>query len=270
MNRTQRPLFCAILLALNLGTILRVHAEKIFQKDGKVLNAIEIRRDGAFVFLKVANAEGGVTETLVPLNQVERIEFPESAALAEARQLWRGGDAKGVLDKTAEVMNSQRVYRDVPGNQWVDVIRLRLPAIALESGSQAFEDLQKDWAPTGDEDLDIAFRLLVAGRTDPAGAQVARKALAKPGAASLAAGLSWLDLGEAALKASRWKDAVRCFLSVEVFLPNQRLLQPKALFGAIKGFIGSGERAKAAALVEELKAEYPSTPEVRLAAELLR
>jgi len=270
MNRTQRPLFCAIFIALSFGIAFRSHSETIFLKDGKVQNAIEIRRDGAFIFLKIANSEGGASETLVPLNQVERIEFPESVALAEARQLWRAGDAKGVLEKTATAAISQRVYMDVQGNQWVDVMRLRLPAIALEPGPEAFADLQKDWTPTGDQDLDIAFRLLVASRTDPAGAQLARKALAKPGAASLAAGLSWLDLGEAALKASQWKEAVRYFLSVEVFLPNQRLLQPKALLGAVRGFLGSGERTKAAALLEELKADYPSTTEVRLAMELLR
>ena len=92
MNRKKHPLFFALLVALSFGAILRLHAEKVFQKDGKIQNAIEIRRDGAFIFLKLANPEGGVTETLVPLNQVERVEFPESAALgvgAMRKVFWR-------------------------------------------------------------------------------------------------------------------------------------------------------------------------------------
>ncbi len=237
---------------------LSLGAETVFLKDGKVHAAREIRRDGNFLFLKVAQADGSQTEVITPINQIERVDFGEVPALAEARQLARSGDAASVLEKTATPAASARGMSDVPGNLWPEIIRLRLPAIAVSGSTEALAELQKQWTPTGDAELDTAYRLLVAGQNDPAGARTARAALAQPGANTLAAGLAWLTHGEEALAGKQWKEAVRAFLSVEVFVPGQRLLQPKALLGAAQAFIASGARAKAMPLLEEVKAEYPS------------
>ncbi len=234
-------------------------AETVFLKDGKVHAAKEMRRDGNFLFLKVPGPNGALADVLTPLNQVDRVDFGDPPELSEARQLARAGDAAGVLEKTAAAAGFFRGFSDVPGNQWAEVMRLRLPALAVKGDDTSMAELQKQWTPTGEQELDTAYRLLVAAQTDPAGAKTAWNALAQPGAGTLAAGISWLALGKAALEAKQWKDALRAFLSVEVFLPSQRLLQPAALLGAARAFVESGERAKAAALVEEIKAEYPSS-----------
>lgn len=245
-----------LLLFLALPALL--DAETVFLKDGKVHAAKEMRRDGNFLFLKVAGQNGAVADILTPLNQVDRVDFGDPPVLSEARQMARMGDAAGVLEKTASAASFFRGLSDVPGSLWPDVMRLRLPALAVKGDVTALSELQKQWTPTGDAELDTAYRLLVAAQSDPAGAQTAWKALALPGAGTLGAGISWLALGTAALEAKQWKSAVRSFLSIEVFLPSQRLLQPAALMGAARAFLESGERAKAAALVEEIKAEYPS------------
>jgi hypothetical protein len=232
-------------------------AETVFLKDGKIHNAREMRREGNFLFLKVQQQEGVLTDVIAPLNQIERVDFGEVTAIAEARQLARAGDASAVLEKTQEPANAARPYSDVPGNLWTEVMRLRLPAIAVSGDAQAFSELQKQWTPTGDAELDTAYKLMVATQNDPTGAKTARGALAQPGANSLAAGLSWLTIGDEALETKNWKAAVKSYLSVEVFIPGQRLLQPKALLGAAKAFIALGERPKAASLLEEVKTEYP-------------
>lgn len=245
-----------LLLLFTLPSLLL--GETVFLKDGKVHLAKEMRRDGNFLFLKVAGPNGAAADVLTPLNQVDRVDFGDPAVLSEARQMARVGDAAGVLEKTASAASLFRGLSDVPGNLWPEVMRLRLPALAVKGDATALGELQKQWTPTGDAELDTAYRLLVAAQSDPAGAQTAWNALAQPGAGTLGAGISWLALGKMALEAKQWKNAVRSFLSVEVFLPSQRLLQPTALMGAARAFLELGERTKATALVEEIKAEYPS------------
>jgi uncharacterized protein HemY len=255
-------------LFLSFAFPLLASAETIFLKDGKVHAAKEMRREGNFLFLKVAQQDGSLADVITPLNQIERVDFGEVTSIAEARQLARSGDALGVLEKTQAPAAAARVYSDIPGNLWPEVMRLRLPAIAVSGNLEALSELQKQWTPTGDGELDTAYKLLVAAQHDPTGAKTARGALTQPGANSLAAGLSWLTLGEEALEAKNWRAAVKAFLSVEVFIPSQRLLQPKALLGAAKAFLAMGEKQKASSLLEEVKAEFPSHTEA--AASLVR
>lgn len=253
----KTPFLALLFLALpySLG------AETISLKDGKISGAKELRRDGNFLFYKPVTSDGPQAETVTPLNQVERVDFGEQPALDEARELSKQGDAAGVLEKTAPLAAYFRTYSDIPGNLWADVMRLRLPALAVAGTEQQLAGLQTQWTPTGDQDIDTAYRLLLAAKNDPTGARTAWKALAQPGASSLAAGISWLGIGNDALLAKQWKTAVRAFLSVEVFVTGQSLLQPKALLGAARAFAQKGDTPKALSLIEEIKTEYPSYAE---------
>jgi hypothetical protein len=245
-------------------------AQTVQLKDGKVFYGREIRRDGNFLFVKAAKPDGSVTDELVQIPQLERIEFPEVPALAEARQRAQTGDAAGVIESTTEAANFFRTYADLPGSPWSEIMRLRLPALAVAGTAELLADLQKNWAPTGDAELDTAFRLMTAARNDVSSVQTAWKALAQPGAGSLAAGISFLELGKAALEAKQWREALSAFLSVEVFVPQHRVLLPSALLGATKAFLGKADRAKASAYSRELTSDFPGTPEAAAAAELLK
>ncbi len=233
-------------------------AQTLHLKTGKVVTTSNVRREANFLFAKITGPDGAPAEEVVPIQQVDRIEFGEVAAVAEARKLALEGNTAEVLEKTAALITTFRPYAEIPGSPWPDIMRLRLPAVAVSDSRELWEELQKTWVPTGDSELDTAFRLLAA---DPAGAKLARKALAVSGAGSLAAGLSWLALGEEALAAKAWKDAIRAFLSVEVYLPHHPLLQPRALLGAARAYQGNGETGKAAAMLDEVKSEYPKAPE---------
>jgi hypothetical protein len=261
------------LLVLVLSSLLLpagADAQTVQLKDGKVLYAKEIRRDGNFLFVKAAQPDGSLTDELVQIPQLERLEFPELPALSEARQRAQSGDAAGVIESTTEPVTFFRTYADLPGSPWGEIMRLRLPALAVAGSTELLADLQKHWSPTGDAELDTAFRLLTAARNDTASVQTAWRALAQPGASSLAAGISWLELGNVALAAKQWREAVRAFLSVEVFVPQHRVLLPKALLGATKAFLGKADRAKASAYSQELTSDFPNTPEAAAVAELLK
>ena len=57
---------------------------------------------------------------------------------------------------------------------------------------------------------------------------------------------------------------------MEVFVPQHRLLLPKALFGAAKAFKEKGDHAKVASLIRDLESEFNGTPEGAAAADLLK
>jgi hypothetical protein len=263
-----RPLVWLHLLLAAVSS--EAEAQTVRLKDGKVFSAMEMRREGNFLFLKATHSNGAVTDELVQLPQLERIDFGEIPALVEAKQMANNGNAVAVLEKSSQLAAQFGIYADLPGNPWPDIMRLRLPALAVSGTSDLLSDLEKHWTPTNDTEIDTAYRLLIAAKNDPAGARIAWKTLAQPGAGSLAAGIAWIGIGEAALDAKEWRNAARAFLSVEVFLPQYRLLVPKALLGAAKAFKGKGDQAKASQIVHDIVTDFPGTPEATAAAEVLK
>ena len=260
-----------VFLSLLASCLPALHAQDVLLKDGKFIRSQGVRREGNFLFVKVANAEGTVSETLLQLNLVERIAFGEPPSLLEVRQKAAAGNAEAVLTKTEALLPVARPFADIPGNLWPELVRLRLSALAATPRPEALAELQKQWIPIDDPDLEAAAKLLASNQpgADRKTLEQTWKGLAVPGAATLSAGIAWLELGTAALEAKQWKPALRAFLSVEVFVSNHRLLQPRALLGAIRAFVGLENLTEAKALLQELQTEYPSTPEFKQATELI-
>ena len=248
---------------------LPLSGQEIVMKDGKVHKAREMRREGQFIFYKSLAADTSVAEGVVGIAQIQTIIFPELEGFAEARVASAGGHAKRVLQVTESLVPAVRANADLPGNQWADLMRLHVPALAIAGTEESFSALQKQWVSTGDTDLDNAAKVLFLSQSDRDKARLAWKALARPGASSLGAGISWLALGQEAFDAKDWGAAIRSFLSVEVFVPAQRVLHPRALLGAVQAMVGAGDEVQARRLLVELKAEYPETPECQSALAIL-
>ncbi len=264
----MKPLLFLVLLAVCLPGL---QAQDVLLKDGKVLRSLGIRREGNFLFLKATNPEGAVSETLLQLNLVDRIVFGEVPVLVELRQQAATGNVEGVLAKTEPLLPFARPFADIPGNLWAEVLRLRLSALAVSPRPEAFAALQKQWLPTGDADLEAAVKLVASklSGTDRKALEQTCRSLAVPGPHTVTAGVAWLELGAAALETREWKAALRAFLSVGVFAPAQRLLQPAALLGAIRAFVGMEDFNSAKSLLEELRTEYPGAAELKQASALI-
>lgn len=260
-----RAVFVFFLAILSLP----LAGQEIVMKDGKVHKAKEMRREGQFIFYKSLAPDASVAEGVVGIAQIQTIIFPELEGFAEARVASAGGHANRVLQITQPLLPAVRANADLPGSQWTDLMRLHVPALAIAGTEESFSALQKHWVSTGDTDLDNAAKILFLSQSDRDKARLAWKALAKPGSSSLGAGISWLALGQEAFDAKDWGAAIRSFLSVEVFVPSQRVLHPRALLGAVKAMVGSGDEVQARRLLLELKTEYPEAPEYQAAVELL-
>lgn len=270
---TRRPSLTRSLLSpilLLWGGTLLLCAEDVILRDGKVIRATSIRRDGTFLFAKVPGNEASA-ETVVPFSNIERLGFADYPPLLEVRQLATSGQAEAVLEKTESLLAVARLWADFPGTMWPEVARLRLAAIGATQRWEAIATVQPHWFASGDADLEASFKLLQAraNGTEISNLQAAWKSLAQPGSSSLSTSLAWLELGEDALASRRWKDATRAFLSVEVFGTSFRILHPRALLGAIRALVGNGEFKAAIPLREALQTEFPASAETKQARELL-
>lgn len=246
-------------------------ADDVYLKDGKVLHASSLRRDGAFLFAKTSTPEGSGNETLIPISQIHRIACVEAPDLLEARQSAARGNADAVLQKTQLLLDQNRSLADISGSPWPEIVRLRMAAIVATQKTEAFVELQKNWIPTGDPELEAAAKWLgaAASGTDLRTLRDGLKAASVPGASSLSAGIAWLEFGKEALEAQQWQNAIRAFLSVEVFLRRYPLLHPTALLGAIRAFAATNSQKEGWTLVEELRSRYPESPQVKIASDLM-
>jgi hypothetical protein len=249
--------------------VFPLFAQEIVMKDGAVHKATEMRREGQFIFYKTLSPNTSVTEGVVGVAQIQNIVFPELDGFAEARIAAARGYALRVLRVTEPLVPAVRLHADLPGSQWADLMRVHVPALVAGGSSDAVSALQRQWTSTGDIDVDNAAKVLFLNYSDREKAGLAWAALAKPGASSLGAAISWLGIGQEALESKKWGVALRSFLSVELFVPAQRVLHPGALLGAIRGMLGAGDEVQARKLLAELKSEYPDTPEYNSAARLL-
>jgi hypothetical protein len=243
--------------------------QEVITRDGKITRTQGLRRDGNFLFLKPVKSEGA-PETLIPTVQVERIVFSEPSELAEAKSLAASGNAEAVLEKTKPLLAFARPFADLNANLWPEILRLHLAAIASSAHSESLGELQKIWVPTGDADIDGAYKLIasMAPGADRTSFEALWRSHARPGATTLCAALSWLELGESALKAGNWNEAIRAFLSIEVFAAKHSLIQPRALLGAAKGLKARGDSRESASLLSDLSTLYPNSSAFRSAADL--
>jgi hypothetical protein len=259
-------------LCVFLALMLPLCADDVFCKDGKVHRGMVLRREAGILFGRSATPKDGQEqETVIVLNQVERVVFTEPAALREVRQAAYAGDARAVVEKNAQLIAEHRQWADVSGNYWRELMRAQVPALYALGENEELQKLVTAWIPTGDLDLDDCVRLLGLrpnGAEQGSFLELCKKATAgSPG--TLVAAIGWLELGRDALAQKQWTVAVRHFLSVEVFASPWRLLLPEALLGAVRATAANAQPAQAAVYGRDLQSEYAHTPQAGKVAEAL-
>ncbi len=244
--------------------------QDIYQKDGKILRASGMRRDGGVIFARVASPVNGQETALVTVNAVERIVFPDDPRLRDAAASAYAGDAASVLSKTVPLFSYARQWADIPGNTLTEVLRLMIPGLLASRKMSDLSRLVESWVPTNDPDLESVVQLLklkISG-ADKASFEHACKLLVLDTPGTLGAAVAWMEQGYSALEERNWASATRAFASVRLFSQNWRLLQPAALLGAIEACRGNGSSEQTAPFMTDLLSEYSETPQARTAKNL--
>lgn len=252
----------------------RLSAQRYHLRDGAVLEADDVTmRNGALVQAIDAGAMSAAAERAYPLAQVARLEWPEPAGIADARQRLLAGDAAGAVEAAEPVRRQFVPFAKVPGSWWTEAALLRLRGL-LAAGRAG--------------EAEPAARELIATAADPEAVGLARLALAeleaKAGRLDLARAMleasvrgdvpagvqarAWLLRGGLALARGAPEEALEAFLHIPVFFGTRGDLLPEALLGSVRAYLGLDDRPRAERAARELMEQHPGAAEAAAVREL--
>jgi hypothetical protein len=247
-------------------------AQNIVMKDGKVITARSLRRQGETIIATVTLPGGEAGKPAktgdlgFPLAQIARLDFPEPTIFKTAADLITQGKGADVIAQLDPVVKYYEGFRDAPGSWWADAALLKAQALASIGREKEAEPLAEQIArmATDPETVRGAEVMLASGlvrRGAHARAmEVAERALKeckRPATLAPAA----IIKGECLLEKKEWEDAMLAFLQVPVLYPGEKMLLPQSLLGKGRAQFGMENLTEAKAALNELIKTYAASSE---------
>jgi tetratricopeptide (TPR) repeat protein len=279
------------LIALLLPAV--AGAQKIQMKDGRVIQAKQLRRTGDTIMATqpIATQPGAPAATGefgYKLAEIATLEFGKPSALDTVPDLIAAGQAEKALEQIEPVINYFGGFRDVPGSWWADAVPLKIQALlALKRDKEAAELADSFSKLAENPDNQKIGRLFGAISLTRKGDHSRAlplyddgfKATRRPDLLSLLAanrGDSYLALaddlrkkGELKAASIRYEDALLSYMRIPALYPSQRMFLPQCIYGAARAFFGMEDFPRARAAIQELQKDFSVTPEGKAAAALL-
>ena len=254
------------------GVLCSASAQNLVMKDGKVIVAKALRRQGDTILatVELPGGEKQTGELGYPLAKIERLDFPEPPQLKTSQDLIAQGKGAEALAQLEPVVKYYEGFRDAPGSWWAPSALRKVQALASLGREPEATPLAEQIAriATDPETVRAANVQIAAGlvrRGNHARAlELIQPALQESRAAATRAP-AFVIKGECLLVKKEWEDAVLAFLQVPVFYPGEKVLLPQALLGRGRAHFGMDDLAAAKATLEELLKTYPATAEAKLA-----
>ena len=245
-------------------------AQTLVLRDGTSVPVTRLRREGQTVMNAVSAGEVGY-----PVANIARLDFPEPPQLAAAGELLAQGKAAEAGRELDPVVNFYAPLRDLPGNYWVPAARLKANALT-ELGRDP--EAKALWTQLAAQTLDrpaadLARLRLVAGFPVPPGQE--DKALAAcdailnaPNTASGGNAVprdidaeAWVLKGKLLLGRKEFQPALLAYLHLPTLYHDQRRLQPAALLGSGRAYLGLKDEDRARRAFADLQTDFPGTAE---------
>lgn len=263
-------LICLILVTASL------QAENITLKDGKIVAAKTLRRKGDTVFatIDLPITEIGkpprVAEIGHPVDQIEKIDFPEPPLLKTVPDLIADGNAPKALEELEPLLKYFEGFAEIAGSWWSDLALLKVQAlVAVKREAEAeplakqVSKLTKDPETVRAANAQIAACLLRRGQHAEA-LELSNSVLkAASGHATLATAA--VTRGLCLLDRKDWEGALLAFLEVPVLHPDQKILKVPSMLGAGRSYFGIEDFKRAKDTLNELIKLFPNSPEAEQA-----
>jgi tetratricopeptide (TPR) repeat protein len=264
-------------IGLFLFSISGVHADSLVLTNGQTLTAKSYRRVGGDIIS--TNEQPGsngammTVEFKTPLTEISKVECAPPLVLQSAQELFATGKADVVLGDILAAVKSAEVFGELPGSFWPELVVLQAHSLLALGRDAEADALVGSFEKTTDVALAAdaqAVRAVLAAR---AGNYESAMSLALPllneksrtstvAAASLAHGLCLLEKKDHAA-------ALKAFLELPVFTPDQQALTAAAHLGVGQSYWGLEDYDRAIATLEELVKTCASSPEAPKAQALL-
>lgn len=278
--RTAGGKWARRIVAAVLGSCVGfVQADTLVLKSGHRGTGTKFRREGdRILFQMEARGPDGkvnLTESGVEVAKIERVEREMPLALKQAPALLAAGKAASALPAVAAAEKSAEPFGELPGSWWPQLAVLHahtLLAVGNDDKAAALAGAMERSADPGLAREGAAVRAVVAGRKGDfaAVAQITgpiwkEMDSLRPGtiaAAAVARGFGFLGK-------KQFVEALKSFLVLPVFTPDESALSGIARLGAAQAYYGLEDYDRAIAELEILIQSQPDLPEAAKARTLL-
>ncbi len=251
-------------------------AENIILKDGKVIAAKSLRRQGDNI---VATIDLPITEigkppktadVGQPVDKIAKIEFAEPPLLKTAPDLIAEGNAAKALAEVDPLLKTFEGFSEIPGSFWMDLAILKVQAsVALRREAEA-EPLAKQVSKlTKDPEMVRAANAQIAAcllrRGQHAQAEDLSDSVLKAASGDATLATAAVTKGLCMLDRKNWEGALLAFLEVPVFHPDQKIFMGPSMLGAGRSYFGIEDFQRAKDTLNELIKTFPKSPEAEQA-----
>ncbi len=253
-----------------------VQAENLIMKDGRVIPAKSLRRQGDSIMATVeipAVQPGDKPQTGelgYPIAQISRIDFPEPPQLHTAADLISQGKYPEALAQLDPVMRYYQSFRDAPGSWWADTLLLQIQAFVGEGREKEAEPMVDDLGRlASDPEIKRAARAFSAAavlrRGHPKEALEICQTLLKESNRPSTLAQASVTAGGCHLQLKEYDDAITAFLQIPVFFPEEKTLIAASLLGSGIGYEAIQDFPRAKLALNTLVTSYGATTEARRA-----
>lgn len=262
-------IFC--LLAASL------HADTLVLKNGQTATGRSFRRQGdaILVTVEIPGPDGRpmTAERSTPLAEIVKVECVQPAMLKTAPALLAAGKATSVLPAADEAAKLAEPFGDLPGSYWPVLIVLKAHTLLSMGKDAEAAALATTMRKSANADLArdaCAVEAVIAARKGDHGTAAAlaaplRKEATRPGTIAAAA----VARGLGCLKQQQFQEALKAFLELPVFTPDETALSGMAQLGAAQAYYGMADYDRAITTLEHLIKTQPGSPETSKAQTLL-
>lgn len=266
----MRQAACAIFLVLAAG----LHADTLVLKNGQTIAGKAFLRQGDAILVTLGpNGEPATSETGTPLAEIAKVEGNPPAVFANTPALLAAGKTAKLLEDVAAALITTEPFGDLPGSRWPDLLVLQSHLLLAMGKDGEAAKMANAMKKTKIADLvrnaQAVLALIAARKGDHGEAAYLLEPLlnepARPSTIAAASVVRGLDF----LKKKQFPEALKAFLELPVFLPEEAALSGMAQLGAAQAYSGMEDYDRAIATLDSLLKNRPGSPEMATAQSLL-
>lgn len=259
MNLAKPLLLTLVFTCLPVSGLL---SQQIVLKDGSRLNAGSFAVADGKISKKVKLPNGSEATSVIPLDQIDRLEWPEVREVLEAQTLLAEGKTKQAIDELQKARDYFKPFKAVKGNPYNDISFALVEALDQAGDFDALIRVlpEVEGMKWGDENK-LKLRLVklnMQRRTSGDQEAVLSQAediLSETDDANISARL-WMTIGDIHVKRERWEQALMSYLHVPVFFGSQGTIVPQAELSAARALTKLERFQDAVAFYQRLMEQY--------------
>jgi tetratricopeptide (TPR) repeat protein len=251
-----------------------LHADTLVLKNGQQVTGKTFARQGDAIIV-LSGPDGGPMTAApgTPLAEIAKVEVNPPAVLKTAPALLAAAKASKVLAEVDSALKVAETFGELPGSHWPDLLVLRAYILVAMAGDDEAAKMAKAMNKTKNAELvreAQALLALIAARKGEHGEAASlleslTHEAARPRTIAAAAVVRGLGL----LAKKQFPEALKAFLELPVFLPDETALCGIAQLGAAQAYYGMEDYDRAIAALESLLKTRPGSPEIDQAQALL-